>query len=92
MPDDSAVPTPGPVPAGHDAPKPTEEQPPTERIVISLRDTLRADVMIRLLKAINREFPGARWLPSDVQGNLVIGVDAKFADGWDDNDWADVEQ
>jgi hypothetical protein len=47
----------------------------SERITIMLRPPLRVDVVIRLMRAINREFPGAR-LPFDNEdGNLVVEVD-----------------
>lgn len=56
------------------------EQQRTEQIVISLRRPMLFDVVIRLLRAIEAEFPGARWLPADEDGNLVFEVDADLPD------------
>jgi hypothetical protein len=56
------------------------EEKRTERIVISLHPPMLFDVALRLMRAINREFPGARWLPGDADGNLVIEVDADWRD------------
>jgi hypothetical protein len=50
--------------------------PDSERITILLRPPLRVDVLIRLMRTINREFPGARLPFDDPEGNLVIEVDA----------------
>lgn len=66
----------------------TQEQQRAEQIVISLRKPMYCDVAIRLMRAINREFPGARWLPGDEQGNLVIEVDAAWLDEIDEDKFA----
>jgi hypothetical protein len=46
-----------------------------DRIVISLNPPLRVDVVVRLMRAIAREFPEARVPFDDPNGNLVIEVD-----------------
>lgn len=56
------------------------QEPRTELIVISLHPPKLFDVILRLMRAIEREFPGARWLPGDEDGNLVIEVDANWPD------------
>jgi hypothetical protein len=58
----------------------------TETIVISLHPPKLFDVILRLMKAIEHEFPGARWLPGDEDGNLVIEVDAESLSEFDEDD------
>jgi hypothetical protein len=50
----------------------------TERITILLRPPMRVDVLIRLMRAINREFPGSRLPFDDPEGNLVIELNAEL--------------
>jgi hypothetical protein len=59
--------------------RPNTEVVSRERIVILLNPPLRVDVVVRLMKAIAREFPEARVPFDDPAGNLVIEVDAEVA-------------
>lgn len=47
----------------------------SERIVILLNPPMRVDLMVRLMRAISREFPGARVPFDDPNGNLAIEVE-----------------
>lgn len=51
----------------------------SERIVILLSPPMRVDLMVRLMRAISREFPDARVPFDDPNGNLAIEVDPDSA-------------